>query len=39
VEITPELEVEQSKMYPFEVKPHIELLEEAIKTTNSEVGT
>jgi hypothetical protein len=26
-------------MHPFEVKPHIELLEEAIKITDSEVGT
>jgi hypothetical protein len=39
VEIIPKLEVEQSKMQPLEVKPHIELMEEVIKTMDSEVGT
>jgi len=30
--------VEQSKMLPLEVKSHIELVEEKIKTANSKVG-
>jgi hypothetical protein len=39
VEITSELKVEQSKMQPLKIKPQFELVEEAIKITDSEVGT
>ncbi len=39
METTLEPKVEQSKMQSLEVKPQIELVEEAIRTTNSKVGT
>jgi hypothetical protein len=39
VETTPTTKAKQSKMQPLEVKPQIKVVEYAIKTTNSEVGT
>ncbi len=39
MEITPTTEIEQSKLPPLEVKPHIELMEEEVKIIDSKVGT
>ncbi len=38
MEITLVIEVKQSKMQPLEVEPHIELMEEEVRTANLEVG-
>jgi hypothetical protein len=39
LEIIPITKVEQSKMQPLEVKPHMELVEEEVIIANSKVGT
>jgi len=39
LEIIPITKVEQSKMQPLEVKPHMELVGEEVIIANSKVGT
>jgi hypothetical protein len=39
LEIIPITKVEQSKMQPLEVKPHMELMGEEVIIANSKVGT
>jgi hypothetical protein len=39
VEIIPTTKEEVSKIQPLEVEPHIELMEEEVRTVKLEVGT